>query len=110
MVVKGFSLRVFILVGWSVTFRRWLRQKFCHVSLNIIAPGFSELMFFSVLNDSPDLVGSFCVWLSKTKAPQLQRNALAGRFLSCKWDVSELETRYHEIIEKDMLKFRVAID
>ena len=60
--------------------------------------------------DSPDLVGSFCVWLSKADAPQAQRDALAGRFLSCKWDVSALEERYSEIIEKDLLKFRVVIE
>ncbi|KAJ6171380.1 hypothetical protein N7470_000447 [Penicillium chermesinum] len=63
-----------------------------------------------VLVDSPDLVGAFTVWLSKTDAPQAQRDALTGRFLSCKWDVSELEGKYNEILEKDLLKFRVAVD
>ncbi|KAJ5217008.1 hypothetical protein N7468_010016 [Penicillium chermesinum] len=62
------------------------------------------------LVDSPDLVGAFTVWLSKTDAPQAQRDALTGRFLSCKWDVSELEGKYNEILEKDLLKFRVAVD
>lgn len=63
-----------------------------------------------MLNDSPDLVGSFCVWLSKPSAPQKQRDVLSGRFLSCKWDISELEARFDEIVEKDLLKFRIAVD
>ncbi|KAJ5093276.1 hypothetical protein N7456_009137 [Penicillium angulare] len=63
-----------------------------------------------LLNDSPDLVGAFCVWLSKPDAPQTQRDVLKGRFLSCKWDVSELEARFDEIKEKDLLKFRIAVE
>jgi hypothetical protein len=63
-----------------------------------------------VLNDSPDLVGAFCVWLSTPGSSERQRKALNGRFLSCKWDVSELEERLDEILEKDLLRFRIAVD
>ncbi|KAJ6127300.1 hypothetical protein N7523_002912 [Penicillium sp. IBT 18751x] len=63
-----------------------------------------------MLNDSPDLVGAFCVWLSTPGSSEKQRKALNGRFLSCKWDVSELKDRFDEILKKDLLRFRIAVD
>ena len=63
-----------------------------------------------MLVDSPDLVGAFCVWLSISSESSKHRQALNGRFISCKWDVSELEARFDEIIEKDLLRFRIAVD
>jgi hypothetical protein len=62
-----------------------------------------------VLADSPDLVGSFCVWLAKGEASERRKEVLNGRFLSCKWDVNELEARFDEIYQKDLLKFRIAV-
>ncbi|PYH97346.1 NAD(P)-binding protein [Aspergillus ellipticus CBS 707.79] len=66
--------------------------------------------FHHLLTDSPDLVGSFCVWLTKPGDSNRQLSALNGRFLSCKWDVCELEERFDAILEKDLLRFRVAVD
>lgn len=63
-----------------------------------------------VLVDSPDLVGAFCVWISASENSERRRKALNGRFLSCKWDISELEKRLDEIIEKDLLRFRIAVE
>ncbi|KAJ5216274.1 uncharacterized protein N7498_002681 [Penicillium cinerascens] len=63
-----------------------------------------------MMNDSPNLVGAFCVWLSTPDFSERQRTALNGRFLSCKWDVSELEERFDEILKKDLLRFRIAMD
>lgn len=60
----------------------------------------------AALIDSPDLVGAFCVWLTK---PGARKEVLNGRFLSCKWDVSELEKKFDEISEKDLLRFRIAV-
>jgi hypothetical protein len=54
------------------------------------------------------LVGAFCVWLTRPGGEQ--REALNGRFLSCKWDVKELEARFAEIQEKDLLRFMIAVD
>ncbi|KAJ5105296.1 hypothetical protein NUU61_002643 [Penicillium alfredii] len=65
--------------------------------------------FLHFLCDSPDLVGAFAVWLTKTGGSR-QKEVLNGRFLSCKWDVTELETRFDEILEKDLLRLRVAVD
>jgi NAD(P)-dependent dehydrogenase (short-subunit alcohol dehydrogenase family) len=61
----------------------------------------------AALTDSPDLVGAFCLWLTK---PGARKEVLNGRFLSCKWDVSELEKKFDEISEKDLLRFRIAVD
>jgi hypothetical protein len=65
---------------------------------------------YAVLVDSPDLVGAFCLWLSSPINSERRRQALNGRFLSCKWDVSELEARFDEILEKDLLRFRLAVE
>lgn len=64
----------------------------------------------AVLVDSPDLVGAFCTWLSSPTNSERRRQVLNGRFLSCKWDVTELEARFDEIIEKDLLRFRIAVE
>lgn len=61
-----------------------------------------------MLTDSPDLIGAFCVWLTKPGGDQ--KEILNGRFLSCKWDVKKLEARFEEIKTKDLLRFRVAVD
>ncbi|KAJ5162273.1 hypothetical protein N7492_007665 [Penicillium capsulatum] len=62
-----------------------------------------------MMDDGPDLVGSFCVWLSTPNATR-RRSALNGRFLSCKWDSEELEARFDDIQENDLLRFRIAVD
>ncbi|OJJ50963.1 hypothetical protein ASPZODRAFT_162856 [Penicilliopsis zonata CBS 506.65] len=61
-----------------------------------------------LLTEHPDLVGAFCLWLTKPEAWR-QKKALNGRFLSCKWDVNELEGRFDEILDKDLLRLRFAV-
>ncbi|KAF4949100.1 hypothetical protein FSARC_13584 [Fusarium sarcochroum] len=63
-----------------------------------------------LLNDSPDLLGSFSVWLTKGEDLEARRAALNGRWLSCKWDVEELEERFESIQRLDLLKFRIAVE
>ncbi|RFN44682.1 hypothetical protein FIE12Z_11074 [Fusarium flagelliforme] len=63
-----------------------------------------------LLNDDPDLVGSFCVWLNNTEGMQNRRETLNGRWLSCKWDIGELEQKYAVIKERDLLRFRMAVE
>jgi len=58
------------------------------------------------LVDSIDLCGAFCVWLSK-QTQELQW--LTGRFISANWDVDELLAKKALIIEKDLLKWRIAL-
>ncbi|KAJ4012512.1 hypothetical protein NW752_008210 [Fusarium irregulare] len=63
-----------------------------------------------LLNDDPDLVGSFCVWLNNTEGAENRKEALNGRWLSCKWDVGELENKYAVIKARDLLRFRMAVE
>ncbi|KAH6954666.1 hypothetical protein DER45DRAFT_314399 [Fusarium avenaceum] len=62
-----------------------------------------------MLNDSPDLVGAFSVWLLKSPGFEARKDALNGRWLSCKWDVDELQDKFESIQQRDLLKFRMAI-
>ncbi|KAF4998629.1 hypothetical protein FGRMN_2955 [Fusarium graminum] len=63
-----------------------------------------------LLNDSPDLVGAFCVWMLKPQGFEARKDVLNGRWLSCKWDVDELEKEFKSIQKQDLLKFRMAVD
>ncbi|KAF9765754.1 hypothetical protein IL306_001894 [Fusarium sp. DS 682] len=63
-----------------------------------------------LLNDSPDLVGAFSVWLLGSNGLKKRREALNGRWLSCKWDIEELQERFEHIQQRDLLKFRMAIE
>jgi hypothetical protein len=57
-----------------------------------------------VLIDDVGLGGALCVWLTKQR-----REWLSGRWLDARWDVEELERRKEEILEKDLLKFRMTM-
>ncbi|KAF3934719.1 C-factor [Dactylellina cionopaga] len=58
-----------------------------------------------VLIDEPELPADTMVWLAKER-----REWLNGRYVSVTWDVEELEAKKKDIVEKDMLKFRLVID
>ena len=34
---------------------------------------------------------------------------LAGRYISCNWDMEEFEQMEQEIVDRDLLKFRMAV-
>lgn len=57
-----------------------------------------------ILADDEGLAGAFCVWLSKEK-----REWLNGRFVSCNWDVEELEAMKDKIVKEDLLKYRMVV-
>ena len=38
-----------------------------------------------------------------------RRNWLAGRYISCNWDMEELLAQKDKIVLKDLLKFRLAL-
>lgn len=57
-----------------------------------------------LLKDTPELAADAIVWLAKER-----REWLAGRFFNCNWDVKELEDRKDEIVNKDLLKFRLKV-
>ncbi|EOO03803.1 putative short chain dehydrogenase reductase protein [Phaeoacremonium minimum UCRPA7] len=58
----------------------------------------------AILIDEVELPADMMVWLSKEP-----REWLSGRFVSCCWDVNELEGRKKEIVENDLLKFRMKV-
>ncbi|KAH7092542.1 hypothetical protein FB567DRAFT_545690 [Paraphoma chrysanthemicola] len=57
-----------------------------------------------LLSDDEGLAGAFCVWLGREK-----RGWLSGRYLSCTWDVEELEGMREEIVKGDKLVFRMVV-
>lgn len=56
------------------------------------------------LIDEPELAADTMVWLCKEK-----RDWLSGRYLPATWNLEEVEARKKEIVEKDLLKFRMTI-
>ncbi|CCM01539.1 uncharacterized protein FIBRA_03595 [Fibroporia radiculosa] len=56
------------------------------------------------LVDTPEVAAHTIVWL--TREP---RDWLSGRYVSCQWDVEELEAKKQEIVDGDKLKMRMAI-
>ncbi|KAH7406563.1 hypothetical protein DE146DRAFT_689261 [Phaeosphaeria sp. MPI-PUGE-AT-0046c] len=58
----------------------------------------------TMLSDDPGLAGAMCVWLSREK-----REWLSGSYVSCNWDVDELEGMKKEIVEEEKLKFRMVV-
>ncbi|KAK0610115.1 hypothetical protein B0T17DRAFT_545924 [Bombardia bombarda] len=60
--------------------------------------------FHQYMVDTPELPGDFMVWLGRER-----REWLSGRHTSANWDVGELEGRKAEILEKNLLKFRLTI-
>lgn len=64
----------------------------------------SKLPDTSVLTDTPELSGDTVVWLTKERREWLQ-----DRYVSCTWDVEELEGMREEIMKQDLLKVRMAV-
>ena len=54
--------------------------------------------------DTPELAGDMVVWMSKER-----RQWLAGRYVSCNWDVTELEAKKDEIVKGDKLKVKMVV-
>ncbi|KAI0377836.1 NAD(P)-binding protein [Hypomontagnella monticulosa] len=61
------------------------------------------LAMHQVLVDEPQLPAHSMVWLGAEHRPWL-----SGRFLNVKWDMEELEAKKDEIVEGDLLKFRLT--
>jgi hypothetical protein len=63
-----------------------------------------DLPIAHLLSDTPELAGETMVWLSSEK-----REWLAGRYVSVNWDMEEFMCKKDEIVEKDLLKVRMAV-
>ncbi|KAL9630786.1 MAG: hypothetical protein Q9164_006242 [Protoblastenia rupestris] len=57
-----------------------------------------------LLIDQPELAGDTIVWLT-----QQRREWLAGRYVSCTWDMPELIKMEDEIVQKGLLKVRMVL-
>ena len=58
----------------------------------------------TVLIDTPELAGDAIVYLTQKK-----QDWLAGRYLSCTWDMPELLAMKDDIVKRNILKFRMAL-
>lgn len=70
-----------------------------------MAAGNTPEEFLRYLVDDVGLCGAFCVWMSKQKESVEWLN---GRFVSANWDTEELLAKKAEVVEKDLLKWRIA--
>ena len=57
-----------------------------------------------VFDDTPELSGDTLVWLTKER-----RLWLSGRYVSCNWDMTELEAKRDEIVRGDKLRVRMVV-
>ena len=60
--------------------------------------------FHAMLTDRPELAADTMVFLTKER-----REWLAGRYLSCNWDMPQLLGREEEILKGDKLKQRLVV-
>lgn len=57
-----------------------------------------------VLTDTAELAADTLVWLSRER-----RDWLSGRFATVNWDMEQLEQKKQDILQRNLLKFRVLI-
>ena len=57
-----------------------------------------------LLIDTPELAAHTLLWLVKER-----REWLAGRYISCLWDVDELLSKKDEIVQGDKLKPKLVV-
>ena len=57
-----------------------------------------------ILTDKPEVAGHTIVWLTQRK-----QEWLAGRYVSCTWDMGELFGMKEEVVKGDLLKVRMAV-
>jgi NAD(P)-dependent dehydrogenase (short-subunit alcohol dehydrogenase family) len=57
-----------------------------------------------VLTDTPELAADTIVWLSRER-----RDWLSGRYATVNWDMEELDQKKEDILQRNLLKFRLVI-
>lgn len=57
-----------------------------------------------MLTDDVALCGGFLTWLTAERRPWL-----SGRYVSVNWDAEELIQKKDDIVERDLLKFRMSV-
>lgn len=79
----------------------WLESVY-HADADL-AVGMPKYMH-AILTDPPELSGALCVYLCTPKA-----DFLRGRYVGVHWDVTELEQRKDEIVDKNLLKLQLTM-
>lgn len=62
------------------------------------------IILLALFVDKPELAADTIAFLTDER-----RDWLAGRYISCNWDMSEFLARREEIVEKDLLKFKMTM-
>lgn len=75
-----------------------------YIPLPAIEVEVAMLMVVVVLLDTPEVAGDTIVYLT-----QKRQEWLAGRFVSCTWDMPELFAKKDEIVERDLLKVQMRV-
>ena len=57
-----------------------------------------------LLTDTPEVAGDTIVYLTQNR-----QEWLAGRYVSCTWDMPQFFDKKDEIVERDLLKVRMAV-
>ncbi|KAL9001767.1 MAG: hypothetical protein Q9188_005277 [Gyalolechia gomerana] len=70
-----------------------------------MAKGMPQAMQDAVITDTPELAANTIVYLT-----QKRQEWLAGRYVNAKWDMDELFGKKDEIVEKDLLRVRMAVE
>ncbi|RYP76574.1 hypothetical protein DL771_001643 [Monosporascus sp. 5C6A] len=70
-----------------------------------LASRMPDALVKAVCNDTPELAGDTIVYLTSKR-----REWLAGRYMSCTWDMPEFMAREPDVVEKDLLKLQVTFD
>ncbi|KAI4182351.1 MAG: hypothetical protein L6R41_006037 [Letrouitia leprolyta] len=70
-----------------------------------MAKGLPQAMQDAVISDTPELPAYTIVYLT-----QKRQEWLAGRYVNAKWDMDELFAKKDEIVEKDLLRVRMAVE
>lgn len=58
-----------------------------------------------LLNDTPELAGNTILFVTHERQEWLR-----GRYVSAHWDMEELFAKKDEIVEKDLLRIRMAVE
>ncbi len=57
-----------------------------------------------VLTDTPEIASDTIVYLTQNR-----QTWLAGRYVSCTWDMPELFAKKDEVVKGDLLKVRMSV-
>ncbi|KAK8123140.1 NAD(P)-binding protein [Apiospora sp. TS-2023a] len=60
--------------------------------------------YHELLSDAPELPGDTFAWIAREK-----RDWLSGRYMEAVWDMEEFEGKKEDVVQRDVLKFRMTL-